>query len=200
MSVKLNLGCGNKFYSFKDGWINIDILEYPKNTGLNAAVVGEVTKDTISFLKDKVGVVYNINDLTILETVEDALADEIHAYHVIEHFYVFEVEKILSLWYKKLKPGGKICLELPDYVKCCINALQYLTTMDYDKSVNLGIAGLYGEVNSNNIHDVHKWGWTFKTLKPRLEKVGFINIIEKDPISHKRTDRDFRIEGTKPNV
>src|SRR5210317_351877 len=44
---------------------------------------------------------------------DEEYADEIHAIHVIEHFYIWEVLDVLRHWRKILKTNGKLFLELP---------------------------------------------------------------------------------------
>ena len=45
--------------------------------------------------------------------------DEIHAIHVIEHFWRWTVPEILANWIGVLKPGGMLVLECPCFEKVC---------------------------------------------------------------------------------
>lgn len=172
--VRLNLGCGEKIYPTKEGWINVDL-------GPNPDVDLRVD-------------VRHVN-----KHLGDNVADEIHAYHVIEHFFPKELPSILSGWYETLKPGGKICLELPDMIKMSKNILQLETTGNPDSWLELGLTGFYGDYSGDYgdpMNNFHKWAYTFKTLSKILESVGFVNCAEEKPVTH-RWQRDFRIVAYK---
>ena len=68
--------------------------------------------DTVSERKDKKPDI--IADIRDLKTIKTAIADEILAVHVIEHFFYWEVGPLLKSWRRVLKPGGKIILECPN--------------------------------------------------------------------------------------
>src|SRR5262245_25562758 len=51
--------------------------------------------------------------------VEDGSVEEILASHVLEHFGHGLVGEVLAHWVKKLQPGGKIRLAVPDTEKIC---------------------------------------------------------------------------------
>jgi predicted SAM-dependent methyltransferase len=86
--VKVNLGCGTLLSA---GYINIDIRNVP----------GVIQSD-----------VKNLDHL-----FNDNTIDEITAYDVLEHFPFMQIRDILSNWIRKLKPGGKIVVRVPDLEK-----------------------------------------------------------------------------------
>ena len=91
--IKLNLGCGDKLL---EGYVNVDLVE------------------------DRSGVKPDVNcDLRNLSVFESDYADEILSVHVIEHFWRWEVEQVLSEWVRVLKPGGKLILECPNLISVC---------------------------------------------------------------------------------
>ncbi len=173
--VKLNVGCGNKIYPKKEGWVNIDLVPFP-----DLDIKHDVRK--------------------IHEILGSNVADELHAYHVCEHIYPQELRVVLRGWFDVIKPGGKIVIEMPDFLKAAKNILQFETTEDKALWFDLGLKAFYGEYDSSNpnvVLDLHKWLWTFKTFKPELVNVGFVDIEEHTPGTH-RKERDFRIVGYKP--
>lgn len=94
-----------------------------------------------------------------------------------------------------LKPGGKLILEMPDLKK----VLEHFKAEEI--SLTLTMLALYGgsQVNgqpSERIEDLHKWAWTFETIKIPLEKAGFKEIVEK-PAEYHFPIRDFRVEAVK---
>jgi len=173
--VKLNVGCGHKIYPKKEGWVNIDLIDNPD-------------------------IDVRIDVRQISSTLGKNVADELHAYHVCEHIYPTELQAVLYDWMATLKPGGKLVVEMPDFIKCAKNILQIETTGDKSIWFELGLKGFYGDFdpkNPNVILDLHKNLYTFKTFEPILKQVGFVNIEEQTPLTH-RQERDFRIVGYKP--
>lgn len=173
--IKLNLGCGNKLYPKSEGWINVDI------------VTPKVTPEGIDFVQGE------LKSLPF----EDNSVDEAHAYHVIEHFYRVEVPVVLKEWLRVLKPGGKLILEQPDILKCAANIFAGMTRGN-DFYVNkMGILGFFGDGTPDEPYMSHKWGWYPESLGRELHKVGFVGISSEDAQTHMKTERDFRIVGTK---
>jgi SAM-dependent methyltransferase len=84
--LKLNLGCGSKHWP---GFVNIDGIS-------NNRSVPDL-----------------LHDLNKPLPYDDGSVDEIHAIHLIEHFYRWEVPGILADWTRALKPGGLLVLECP---------------------------------------------------------------------------------------
>ena len=117
-------------------------------------------------------------------------AEEIIAVHVFEHLFPWKALDILKHWHGILKPGGKLILEMPDLRR----VLEYLK--DPEAPLAYTMYALYGGEQTGRLEDVHKWCWTFDTLKPALEAAGFRNVVEGRAHYHVQK-RDFRIEGTK---
>jgi predicted SAM-dependent methyltransferase len=138
-----------------------------------------------------------IHDLSKPLPYEDKTAKEIHCIHLFEHFYPHQVDDVLADWFRVLRPGGRLVMEMPDFVKACRNTIEAI-----DKGEIPSDKYCMWPLFSNNpdgcqYHD-HKWGWTYQTLKPVMEKAGFINVVEDNP-QHKgrKINRDFRISGVK---
>jgi hypothetical protein len=194
MKTVLNVGCGNKLApSTADKIIiNIDCVEPPD---LSVVTVLESFQDAETAAKDKP--LFLFDDATLLKYVPNEVADELHAYHLIEHFYPYQVGDILKRWKEVLKTGGVLALEQPDVVKCAINLLQLVTEGDGYVAFNLGLLGFYGAQDPEQPLMAHKYGWTAKTLSPVLFGAGFRGIQEYPARTHARERRDFRLEATK---
>lgn len=192
MSLKLNLGCGNKLYSAVEGWVNVDVVE-PE------AVVTKVDSLDSSGIDDVSRPVFHQSLLQNLNFVEDNVADEIHAYHVIEHFYVSEVPEVLKEWKRVLKPNGVIYLEQPDVLKCAANLLLGIVRREPMLINNLGVLGFFGAGTPEEPYMSHKWGWYPDSLGEQLHKAGFTDIVVMSAQTHMKDVRDFRIKGVKPN-
>lgn len=127
----------------------------------------------------------------------DGCADEVQAIHLLEHFFEWEVPSVLAEWHRLLRSGGSLVLEMPDIIKCARNLIRGVSE---NKPGQLTYWGAYGDPTTRDPFMMHKFGWTFKTLKPVVEAAGFVNVAERDTKFHPRGRgvRDFRLEAWKP--
>ena len=100
----------------------------------------------------------------------DNSVDEVSSYHLFEHFSPYEVLDILKEWYRVLKPGCKLCMELPDIAELCN---RYASSTREERFVIL--AGIYGALP--NIKVPHLYGWDRPNLAEVLSAAGFVNIV-----------------------
>ena len=155
---------------YLDGWVNVDVVPHPK---------AKNPPDMIS-AADKID-------------LPDGCADEIMAIHLFEHMNKHEAIAALREWHRLLKAGGRLVLEMPDLLKCCRN---FVANQNDPKNSLFGIYGNHDGEQSPWMW--HKYGWTMQTLKPELEKVGFVRIKAGFPEWHgQRNHRDFRVEAIK---
>lgn len=166
--VLLNIGCGHKHFPKEDGWVNID---FPDNS---AQLAPDVAAD--------------IRCLPL----ESNYADEAHAIHSIEHIQRYEVEDTLKEWFRVLKPGGKLVLEMP----CLDKVLQHFFKQG-PVSLSKTLWGLYGNPNYKNEHMVHKWCYCMEEITHILETLGARDIKILEPVYH-FASRDMRVEAIKP--
>lgn len=167
--VRLNLGCGHKLMT---GFINVDLA------------------DNWSGFKPDVEA-----DINLPLPFPDGHADEVHAYHVLEHFHRWKVDDILRDWKRVLKPGGKIVLELP----CFDKVLGYM----FDKvqkgeqfDARMTMWAMYGDPRYESEEMTHKWFWSMTELTDVLEDLGFDSIAVEQPQTHIPA-RDMRVTARK---
>ncbi len=103
--------------------------------------------------------------------------DEVYARHVIEHLTLEEARRTFRHWFRILREGGYIDINVPDFER----HLEQLTTpglspyADSDISnAEHAMAGFYGW--QRNGFDIHKWGYTFESLRELLADTGFTSI------------------------
>ncbi len=84
--VRLHLGCGKIDHP---GFVNIDAL--PRRN------------------------VHYVQAVDRLNRFRDNSVDLVYACHVLEHFSHLQVPAVLREWGRVLKPGGKLCLSVPDF-------------------------------------------------------------------------------------
>jgi len=137
---KLNLGCG---LDKKPGWVNIDIRR-------------EVNPDLVWDLEKPLPLPSNY-------------AEEILAKDVLEHISFRKVRDVLKDWYRVLKPGGKITIQVPDLLAI------YEKVVKKDPSDWWSISyWIYGA--QDYPENTHKTGFTYTALYKLLTEVGFKRI------------------------
>ena len=139
--MKLHLGCANRYFK---GWTNLDIRPG----------IGDIS-----------------DDASKLTSIKNNSCDIIYASHLLEHFGRKEVTLVLSVWFKKLKPGGILQLSVPDFEK-----VLYM----YQKGTGLDI--LMGHImgGQRDEHDFHKFMFDKKILTELLVKTRFRTVREWD--------------------
>lgn len=100
---------------------------------------------------------------------QDNSVEEIVSYHLIEHFDYWEATVVVKEWYRVMEPGGKLWIETPDLLACCVSF------------VNSGYAGrveLYGQFFAQPWIDgqIHKFMYTEEQLTLLLDHCGFRDI------------------------
>lgn len=168
--LRLNLGCGRHTL---DGWFCIDAVAHPK-----ASRPPDLLCDVKSI------------------PLPDACAVEVQAIHIFEHLYYWECAGVLDEWKRLLRPGGLLVMEMPDLQKFCRNILEGVKGRHDGQ---MGMWGAYGDPREKDPLMVHRWAWTFATIRPLLRDHGFIDIKEAETKWHPigRGVRDFRVEARK---
>lgn len=165
--MKLLLGCGAKKMK---GWVGVDI-----NEKLNPHVV-----DNVVYLKK----------------FSDSYADELKSQFVFEHLCYADALEALRNWFRVLKPGGVVSIELPNLDEC-----YKMVKSNNSEERQLGFFGLFGD--SSSVYLMHKSGWSFDTLEKKLLEAGFVEVSSAKPERVNRCTgkykRDMRLVAVKPN-
>jgi predicted SAM-dependent methyltransferase len=168
--VKLNLGCGHKLLK---GFVNVDLAD-------NWA---SVQPDVVA-------------DVTQRLPFDDGAAEEVHAYHVIEHVWRWQTEATLKEWCRVLAPGGMLVLELPCLEKVMAYMLSCLQN-DQPLQNHMSLWAMYGDPNYQSVEMSHKWLYGRRELKDLLRDQGLVDVRSEPPQTHIAL-RDMRIVGRKP--
>lgn len=120
----------------------------------------------------------------------DDYADEIMAIHLFEHLYRWDAEPTLREWFRVLKPGGLLVIEVPDLIACCQNILAGMED-------RFGLFGLFGGPAGENPLMVHKWAYSFEALRKVVRDTGF-EKVKRRPVQFHKKNRDMRLEARKP--
>lgn len=172
-NLRINMGCGRRVL---DGYFNIDIAHDEK-----APRVPDL-----------------LCDITQGIPLPDSCAIELLAVHVVEHFFVWDVDKVLTEWARLLAKGGKLIIEMPDLIKCCENIIKHKTHGGKHPD-QLGRFGLYGDPRLENPYMLHKWLYTPQEVIQMLKTHGFTKVSHVPTQFHPvgKSNRDMRIEGIK---
>lgn len=165
--MKLNIGCGERRL---EGYVGVDAAE-------RSAADIQAPADKIP--------------------LEDGVAEEILAIHIIEHLYRWDVDAALAEWARLLKSGGLLVIEAPDLLKACRNVLQKKAGPKHPDQLTMW--ALYGDCRLKDPMMTHKWLYSFDSLKPLVEAAGFTDVTEHVTKFHVvgRNVRDFRLEARK---
>ncbi len=163
--MKINLGAGKMRPA---GFINVDIQEHPKAPS-PLDIVADVRAVPLG----------------------DGCADEVHAYHLVEHFYRWEASALVREWARLLRPGGRLVLELPNLELAARNLLA-------GQPDQMCMWAFYGDPGHQDPYMCHRWGYTPKTIKALLAECGLHEIVMKAPQTHGgKVNRDMRVEAIK---
>jgi glycosyltransferase involved in cell wall biosynthesis len=129
--------------------------------------------------------------------LDDNTVEELIAIHLFEHINPYKAAETLQHWFSKLKPGGKLIMEMPNIEELCkdfVNA---------SKEDRYGILNsIYCPLNTQNdeighITSLHAWGWYPEILYDHLVGAGYENIVLL-PEQFPHPCKNFRAECNKP--
>jgi glycosyltransferase involved in cell wall biosynthesis len=104
-------------------------------------------------------------------------ADEIMAYHIIEHFSYGNIQKALREWCRVLKPGGRLHLETPDFLASCKEFISR------DEAGRRLMHGHFFSEAGDTPGQLHYFLFTEFHLGWMLERMGFRNMKRLEPDS-----------------
>lgn len=138
--IRLNIGCGNLL---KEGYVNVDLF-------VQQPGVVQAPADNLPY--------------------PDNSVDEVFSSHLLEHISHMHTVKVLSEWFRVLRPGGTLQLVVPDLEWCLRNWL----SLPESERWGFPLHTLFGL----QIHpgEYHYTGFTVPRLTQLLQSVGFTNV------------------------
>ena len=109
---------------------------------------------------------------------------QIYARHILEHLTLNQAKRTLAHWFCVLEVGGMIDINVPDLEKHIQQLSKQGDSPYLERKVSNeehAMAGLYGW--QDNDYDVHKWGYTFRTLSQLLSELGYSDIKQEEDSS-----------------
>lgn len=122
---------------------------------------------------------------------EDETVSEIQCIHMVEHIPRMEVNGMIQDWFRVLKSGGKLVIEVP-----CLDKMAQMI-VDGEKNIRLTLLGIFGDPRDPKPAMMHKWAYTKAELKDLLLETGFVDVEVSEPVYHVAR-RDMRITAVKP--
>ncbi len=163
--LQLHLGCGSVRL---DGYVNVDIEDWAGACDMIASAV-----ELPMFADDSVDRVFN------------------HA--LLEHIPPWLTLKTLSEWYRILKPGGTIRIEVPDLERIFEDWL-VKGTISEETAVNNIFGGRKSPVKGWS-HQDHLTGFTYDRLTRFMAQVGFVGFERRE---HQQYHHILAIHARKP--
>jgi hypothetical protein len=185
--TKIHAGSGTVYL---EGYINIDITgllasEHPELVEHNKTTVDKYYKFPFRGNKDNV-VVDEIMDMRKL-TYEDNSVDELLTVNTIDHMKKEDFISAAIDWYRVLKPGGKLIIDIDDRRK----QAGLLANAESNEEIEWALRLIYCDHMKEGRS--HLWGYTRKYLRDILTTIGFKFIwIKEDYILHDITS-NFQI-------
>ena len=122
--------------------------------------------------------------------IRDNIVEEIMAIDLLEHFRPQEVLDVLKEWFRVLKPGGKLVIEVPDIEEICksfenANKIERYHLLDCIYSAS---------------EFPHRYGWYGETLEEHFWAAGFQDIVNVEPHFKHYNEKNIRMEAKKPLI
>lgn len=147
--MKLDLGCGDRPYEDGTGWTHFDERDLP-----DVEIVGKI-EDVHMYVDPK-------------------SCEAIMARHILEHFSHRHTNSILVQWWRLLKDGGVLHVEVPNLGWQARTLADGHEDWGQEKLVTL----IFGDQDYPG--NFHKTGFTYLILKRDLERAGFNNVHVQD--------------------
>lgn len=110
-----------------------------------------------------------VGDVQRMPWFGDGSVDEVYASHILEHLgHREELPRALREICRILKPGGRLCISVPDFELLCHLFVRPELSKDDRFAV---MQHVFGEQRDQ--FDIHKIGLTFEFLLDYLAKAGF---------------------------
>ena len=173
-----------------------NLRKFNKHIRLNLGSGGVEIPGYISVDKNdtRASILMDVFDLDF----EENSVEEIIASHLFEHVNPYRSVELLQKWFKVLKPGGKLIMEVPNIEELCRH---FITANKQDRYGILNC--IYGSVNTtetgekDEITSPHLWGWYPEIMQDHLMWAGFTDIVM-GPEQIPHPCYNFRVEATKP--
>lgn len=98
----------------------------------------------------------------------DNSVDEVYASHVLEHFAIGDVQRVLREWVRVLKPGGRIRVAVPSVERALLLNKKFVSSWEL---TNRWICG-----GQTDAYDFHLCSFTDESLERLMQSVGLRDV------------------------
>lgn len=102
--------------------------------------------------------------------------DQMRSVHTVEHLHAHKIIPTLKIWHNLLKPGGKLCIVVPD-IETMINDYKD-GAISFD--VLISVAYTPPSTQARGALECHHWGFSYYTLVRAMVEAGFQNLNRGD--------------------
>lgn len=129
-------------------------------------------------------------DAEVLSEIDDGLVKTFYTSHMLEHISHMRIPEVLTMWHRKLQPGGELVINVPDLLWISEEIVRYAAGeklvgqhfTEFDGPYGM-VAMVYGSQHHEG--EYHKSGFIDLSLRRLLEAAGFVDItIERTTDSH----------------
>ena len=183
--VKLHLACGPVYLK---GWINIDAKGEPADkrpdlVKINSTTIKNYYKHSYvrkAFGHNKRGkIVVDIKCNVLNLPFEWDSVDEILSVNLINHLRFQDFPKMIEEWYRVLKSGGTLIIDVDDILGHAKLLVEAKTKEEYEWIMRCIFC------HSRDKYDHHFWGYTPIYLKQLLKEFNFKHVwTRRDFIKH----------------
>jgi predicted SAM-dependent methyltransferase len=172
-NVKLHLGCGGE--RWRD-FVNVDLYSFDENQkdSSRSGCVADVFAD--------------IRDLRL----EDNSVEEIFTSHTLEHFVKWEAIEMIADWHRILRNGGRLVVEMPDFVRCVAWLFHPLSHRR-----QLARNQFYGNQWDRLEYETHRYVWSAREFRKALIEAGFSKVEITHQTQTHYSGRDMRAVAMK---
>jgi SAM-dependent methyltransferase len=171
--IRLHLGCGGVRLA---GYINVDL--YPHDPKLKDDSRNGCQADVFADIR-KLG-------------LADDTVDEIVSVHTLEHFTRWETKDMVADFHRCLRPGGRLVVEMPDFVRCVLWLLHPAR-----RRRQAARNQFYGNQWDRLDYETHRYLWSAGEFKRLLVASGFARVRVHHGTEAHYPGRDFRAEAVK---
>jgi SAM-dependent methyltransferase len=142
-----------------------------------------------------------VASVVAMPMIEDETYDGVFASHVLEHLYAHEAAMAVAEFFRVLRVGGKVLIQVPDLqtiggrLACdradeaiYHSAIGYITPLDM-------LYGHRGSIGAGNLFMGHRMGYTQSVLVKALRHAGF-DGIEVD----RGVEYELKVRAVKPEA
>lgn len=124
-----------------------------------------------------------VSDIMEMKPVANDSVDAVFSSHNVEHVYAFQVQKVLSEFFRVIKPGGFAYITCPDLQAVAFHIAQGKFEAPLYQSPAGPITAqdiLYGHgasMQRGQFYMAHKCGFTAESLGLRMQAAGFRDVV-----------------------